>query len=135
MRFLKDKIGFDFNYYTRENTNQILPLTVPSTSGYNTALVNAGNITNDGYELAITLKPIKTNDFDWEINFNAAKANTIVKELAPGITNYVLPTFAAYSVGTNVSGGVNSFGPTVNARVGEKFGLLVVVVPSEDSRL
>ncbi len=125
VRFLKDKIGFDFTYYKRENTDQILPLSVPSTSGYNTALVNAGNITNQGMELAVTIKPIKTNDFDWEINFNAAKATTKVIELAAGLTNYVLPTFAAYGIGSNVSGAVNAFGPTVNARVGEEFGLLV----------
>jgi len=125
VRFLKDRIGFDFTYYNRENINQILPLSVPSTSGYNTALVNAGNITNYGLELAATFIPVKKANFEWEVNFNVARARTIVKELAEGLNNYQLPTFAAYGVGTNVSGSSTAFGPTVNARVGEAFGLLV----------
>ena len=125
IKFLKDRIGFDFTYYNRENINQILPLSVPSTSGYNTALVNAGNITNYGVELAATFIPVKKSNFEWEINFNIARARTIVKELAEGLNNYQLPTFAAYGIGTNVSGSSTAFGPTVNARVGEEFGLLV----------
>lgn len=125
VKFLKDRIGFDFTYYSRENINQILPLSVPSTSGFNTALVNAGNITNYGLEIAATFIPVKQKNFEWEVNFNVARARTIVKELAEGLTNYQLPTFAAYGIGTNVSGSSTAFGPTVNARVGEAFGLLV----------
>ncbi len=125
IKFLKDRIGFDFTYYSRENINQILPLSVPSTSGFNTALVNAGNITNYGLELAATFIPVRKKNFEWEVNFNIARARTIVKELAEGLTNYQLPTFAAYGIGTSVSGSSTAFGPTVNARVGEAFGLLV----------
>lgn len=125
VKFLKDRIGFDFTYYNRENINQILPLSVPSTSGYGTALVNAGNITNYGLELAATFIPVKKSNFEWEINFNIARARTVVKELAEGLNNYQLPTFAAYGIGSNVSGSSTAFGPTVNARVGEAFGLLV----------
>ncbi|SOE22198.1 TonB-linked outer membrane protein, SusC/RagA family [Spirosomataceae bacterium TFI 002] len=125
LRFLRDKIGFDFTYYNRENTNQILPLSVPSSSGYSTALVNAGNIQNQGIELAMNINPIKNDNFNWEINFNIAKATTIVNELAEGIDNYVLPTFATYGIGTQVSGSSTAFGPSVNAKVGEAFGTLI----------
>lgn len=125
LRFIKDKIGIDFTYYNRENTNQILPLSVPSSSGYSTALVNAGNIQNKGIEIAMNINPIKNDNFNWEINFNIAKATTIVNELAEGIDNYQLPTFRTYGIGSNVAGSSTAFGPTVNAKVGEAFGTLI----------
>lgn len=125
LRFLKDRIGFDFTYYNRDNKNQILPLSVPSSSGFSTALVNAGLINNNGLELAMNIYPIKSENFNWEINFNIAKARTVVEELAEGLDNYQLPTFAVYGIGTRVSGSSTAFGPTVNARVGEQFGLLI----------
>lgn len=127
LRFLKDRIGFDFTYYNRDNINQILPLSIPSTSGYSTALVNAGNINNNGLELAMNFTPVKKENFKWEINVNLAKARTKVVELAEGLDNYVLPTNSVsgnnYTLGN--AGSSVAFGPTVNARVGEAFGLLV----------
>ncbi len=125
VKFLDNRIGLDFTVYKRENTNQILPLSVSATSGYTQAMVNAGNITNQGVELAAMFIPIKNNDFNWSINLNLAKARTRVVELADGLDNYVLPTFAVYSAGANVSGSSVAFGPTVNAKVGEPFGTLI----------
>jgi TonB-linked SusC/RagA family outer membrane protein len=124
VKFLDNRIGLDFTVYKRRNTNQILPLSVSSTSGYSQAMVNAGEITNQGVELAALFIPVKTNDFDWNINLNLARARTEVVELADGLDNYVLPTFAVYSAGA-VSGSSVAFGPTVNAKVGEPFGMLV----------
>ncbi len=125
VRFLDNRIGFDFTVYRRENTDQILPLGVSATSGYTQAMVNAGNITNRGVELAATFIPVKKDDFDWTINFNVARARTDVVELADGLDNFVLPNFAVYNAGANLSGSSTAFGPTVNARVDEPFGMLV----------
>jgi hypothetical protein len=125
VKFLDNRIGFDFTVYNRENTNQILPLSVSAASGFTQAMVNAGNISNSGVELAATFIPVKKDDFDWTINFNVARARTKVVELADGLDNYVLPNFAVYSAGANVSGASNAFGPTVNAKVGQPFGELV----------
>ncbi len=121
VKFLDNRIGLDFTVYQRRNTNQILPLSVSSTSGYSQAMVNAGEITNRGVELAALFIPVKTNDFDWNINLNLARARTEVVELADGLDNYVLPTFGVYGG----SGSSTAFGPSVNARVGEPFGTLI----------
>ncbi|MFB9293097.1 SusC/RagA family TonB-linked outer membrane protein [Persicitalea jodogahamensis] len=125
VKFLDNRIGFDFTVYNRDNTNQILPLSVSAASGYTQAMVNAGKINNSGVELATTFIPVQKDDFDWTINVNLAKARTKVVELADGLDNYVLPTFAVYSAGANLSGSSVAFGPTVNAKVGEPFGELV----------
>ncbi|TDB65174.1 SusC/RagA family TonB-linked outer membrane protein [Arundinibacter roseus] len=125
VKFLDNRIGLDFTVYSRRNTDQILPLSVSAASGYTQAMVNAGEITNKGIEIAATFVPVRANDFDWTVNFNLARARTEVVELADGLNNYVLPNFAVYSAGSNVSGSSVAFGPTVNAKVGEPFGMLV----------
>ena len=125
VKFLDNRIGFDLTVYNRKNTNQILPLSVSATSGFSQAMVNAGEITNRGVELAAMFVPVRANDFDWSINVNVARARTEVVELADGLDNYVLPNFAVYSAGTNVAGSSVAFGPTVNAKVGQPFGMLV----------
>lgn len=125
VKFLDNRIGLDFSIYKRDNTNQILPLSVAATSGYTQAMVNAGNITNNGVELAASFIPVRSNDFNWSINVNLARARTKVVELADGLDNYQLPNFAVYSAGANLSGSSTAFGPTVNARVGEPFGTLI----------
>jgi TonB-linked SusC/RagA family outer membrane protein len=125
VKFLDNRIGLDFTVYKRRNTNQILPLSVSATSGFTQAMVNAGEITNQGVELAALFVPVRNNDFNWNINLNLARARTHVVELADGLDNYVLPNFAVYSAGANLSGSSTAFGPTVNAKVGEPFGMLV----------
>jgi TonB-linked SusC/RagA family outer membrane protein len=111
MKFLKNRVGFDLTYYTDVNENQILQLTVPATSGYSVAIINAGKITREGVELQLNLIPIKTRNFNWDLTFNWATNTSIVEELADGLDNRQL--------------GTSAFGPTLNARVGEEWGTLI----------
>ncbi|MFQ5570271.1 MAG: SusC/RagA family TonB-linked outer membrane protein, partial [Rhodothermales bacterium] len=53
-RFLDNRLGLDFTYYSAETSNQILSTTVPVTSGYNSKIINAGSIENSGVELLFT---------------------------------------------------------------------------------
>ncbi len=87
-----NRIGLDFSYYVDNNTNQILGLDVASASGFTTAQINAGNIQRKGVELALNGSPFQGKNFRWDVSVNFAKANSIVKELAPGINNYIYNT-------------------------------------------
>lgn len=92
MRFLKDRVGFDFAYYVDNNTNQILGLNVAPASGFTTAQINAGNIQRKGWELSINGTPIRNDNFTWNASFNISKAQSIVKELASGLETYLYDT-------------------------------------------
>ena len=72
LRFLRDRLLFDINYYNRSAKDQIIPLTVSSTSGYSSALVNAGEIDNWGWEFALGGTPIRNDNFSWDLNANIA---------------------------------------------------------------
>jgi TonB-linked SusC/RagA family outer membrane protein len=109
MAFLGSRVGFDFTYYNAHTLNQILPVTVPTTTGYSRKYINAGEVANKGVELSIFATPVKTESFSWTVNANWARNRNKVIALAEG-ENMILATYQ-----TSV---------TSNAAVGKPFGLL-----------
>lgn len=108
-RFFQNRIGIDVAYYDTKNTNEILALTVPGSSGFSSAWINAGEIQSKGIELALSATPIQTRDFTWDFIFNIGANTSIVNELTEGLDNYVLDGRAWGSL-------------SVNAPVGEEWG-------------
>lgn len=112
LKFFNNRVSLEFTAYKNDNKNQILPLTVPAASGYSSTLINAGLIQTQGFELHIGATPVKTSSgFTWDTDINFDHSTSKVVELASGLTNYQLggPTWRTL---------------TVNARVGEQWGLL-----------
>lgn len=118
MRFLRNRLGFDVTYYKDENRDQILQLSVPSSSGYTAAIVNAGNITREGVELQLTATPVQNRNFSWDVTFNWAQNTSKVEELADGLDNRVIG-------GSGFEGGPFWNGISLNARVGQEWGTIV----------
>ena len=79
LSFLKSRLGFNINWYTKKVEDLIFDPTIASTTGYSTYLDNFGSLTNRGFELMITGVPVKLKDFTWNIsllyNRNRNKAN------------------------------------------------------------
>jgi TonB-linked SusC/RagA family outer membrane protein len=69
-RLFKSKLGIDFAIYDRKTTNDIVGASISSTSGYNSALFNIGEVTNRGVELLLSYKVGNSKDFSWEPSFN-----------------------------------------------------------------
>ena len=114
LRFLRDRIGLDLTYYSGKTTNQIIPLGTTPTTGYTRQFINAGEITNSGFEVSLDLVPVRTKDFTWDIMFNLGRnTNTIVDLNAddPTLTN--LPIINA------------PFAVSLNAFEGEPFGTIL----------
>ncbi len=85
-RFLKSRLGVDISYYNAKVIDEILPLTLPSTSGGTSILTNIGTLRNTGLEVAITATPISTKSFVWDTRFNFASNANKVEKLANGAT-------------------------------------------------
>ncbi|KOS08224.1 TonB-dependent receptor [Flavobacterium akiainvivens] len=69
-RMFDSRFNVDFTYYNRKTTNDIVAATISSTSGFNTALFNVGEISNKGVEVLVGGTPIKTDNFSWETSVN-----------------------------------------------------------------
>jgi TonB-linked SusC/RagA family outer membrane protein len=85
LRFFRNRIGVDFNYYDRSTTDLIWNVTLPVSTGYTSQTLNLGEVTNKGVELMVTLIPVKTKDFEWKFTVNYAKNNNKLVSLIPGL--------------------------------------------------
>lgn len=112
LKFLKNRIGLDFTYYSQISKNQIMGMASSWTTGYNYRLINAGKIENKGIEIALSTRPIQTRDFSWDINLNFSKNSNKVKELDGESDMFELEKASWLDV-------------QVAAKVGENFGSIV----------
>lgn len=108
-RFLRDRIGIDIAYYQTTSRNQIIPVSLPGSTGYRAAIQNTGEISNKGIELALTATPVQTKNFSWDLTAIYYQNRSKVVSLAPGLDNLVI-------------GGVTV---NSNAQVGQPYGVLV----------
>jgi TonB-linked SusC/RagA family outer membrane protein len=111
LRFLENRIGLDFTVYKVNTFNQILALPVSSTTGFQSLIVNAGEMENKGIEVMLSGTPIERNGFSWDVNLNLARNRNTVLELAEGQDNFEL----GGRDGTN----------SVNATVGQPYGTII----------
>lgn len=81
LRFLKDRIRFDFTYYNAITKDQIISLPIPISSGYEQLVVNGGKVKSTGVEIIAGITPIKSNNFKWNTTFNFAKNKATIEEL------------------------------------------------------
>lgn len=87
LRFLDNRLGFDFAWYKKNSFNQILSLNTNSESGVSSRTINAGNIQNQGIELLITAQPIRSKNFNWNMTFNLTHNRNKIVSLYPGVTS------------------------------------------------
>jgi TonB-linked SusC/RagA family outer membrane protein len=130
LRFLANRVRFDANYYFRESKDQIIPLSIPSSTGFSSALINAGNIQNNGFEFSLGGTVIKNRDIMWDIDANIGINRSKVVDLYQDLQNLQV----GVNDGSVLPGLTNtpaSFGFTgsprisLNAFKGESFGQLI----------
>ncbi|MEJ7767967.1 MAG: SusC/RagA family TonB-linked outer membrane protein [Chitinophagaceae bacterium] len=114
LKFFNNRLGVEFTYYTQQNKNQIINLSVSGASGFDQTVVNAGLIENKGIEISLTGRPVQTKFFSWDATFNFARNNSMIKELYPGIN--------VYQLDVNTYSSVSIF---LNSTVNQGFGSLV----------
>jgi len=107
---LNKRLGLDLSFYKNNTTNQIMPVTVSTATGYSSTFVNAGEIQNQGVEIMLNGAPVVSKDFRWDITLNWAKNVNEVVSLADGIENLQIAA---------LQGGV-----TINARKGQPYGTI-----------
>ncbi len=79
MKFFNNRLGFDFTYYYSLTKNQIM--TVPMSGEFSAKYINAGKILNQGVELMLYTTPVRTKDFEFNLDMSLAHNNTTVVEL------------------------------------------------------
>lgn len=83
-KFFNNRLGIDISYYNAQVRDQILPLTIPASSGATSVLTNIGTLRNKGIEIGITGTPVQTKHFNWYAGVNIAHNKNVVEKLASG---------------------------------------------------
>ncbi|WP_439555577.1 SusC/RagA family TonB-linked outer membrane protein [Dyadobacter sp.] len=107
-RFLNNRLGLDLTFYNRKTTNDIVTSNIATSSGYTSALLNVGELSNKGIELLINGTPVRANNFTWDVSYNMAYNQSRIIKLADNLPNL--------SIGTGVGGGL------INNVVGGTYG-------------
>ncbi|WP_339757068.1 SusC/RagA family TonB-linked outer membrane protein [Algoriphagus aquimarinus] len=87
---LQNRLKFDVTYFNTDNKNQILPVTLPSSSGFTSKYVNAGLVNSKGWEVMLGVTPIRTDDVTLDLNFNYSKYRSSILELTDEVDVFYL---------------------------------------------
>ena len=100
MAFFHNRLAFDFSFYNRNTNNQTLSMSLDNATGFSSRNVNIGKIRNTGIELSLTGTPIKTRDWQWDLNWNISHNKSKVVDLSSDIGDEVL--IFGFSGGTSL---------------------------------
>jgi TonB-linked SusC/RagA family outer membrane protein len=91
LRGFDNRLGLDVAYYKKNAFDQILKISVPAATGYSYKIDNAGNIQNQGWEIALNATPLKTaGGFQWETLLNWSKNVNKIIELTADTKKQIL---------------------------------------------
>ena len=88
LKFWENRFNIDATYYRSNTMNQTFKVDLPSSSGYKQAVVQTGNVQNQGLELALGFND-EWAGFGWSTNATFTMNRNKVVKLAGGATNPV----------------------------------------------
>jgi len=92
MSFLKNKIHLETNVYQTNTKDQTIPADISAATGFLKALINAGELQNQGIEIDLKFTPIiSVGDFTWNAGINYSYTRSKVLSIMPGINEIPIP--------------------------------------------
>lgn len=84
MGFFNDRLGFDIDYYNKNIRNDIVTTAVSNSTGYETAVLNVGELSDEGIEVLLRGTPVKMKNFSWNAVLTFSTLNNRVVSLGEG---------------------------------------------------
>ncbi|MEM8966324.1 MAG: SusC/RagA family TonB-linked outer membrane protein [Bacteroidota bacterium] len=109
LQLFDGRVGIDFTYYNTLTSDQIISVAIPQSTGFEAVRTNIGEVRNRGIEALLSVTPVQTANFNWDMIFNFTRNRQSVEQLAPGLDELALTS--GFS------------GLSVRAEPGEDFGL------------
>ncbi|MBT1699746.1 SusC/RagA family TonB-linked outer membrane protein [Fulvivirgaceae bacterium PWU4] len=67
------RVGLNLTVYRNLTTNHIVPIPIDPTTGFSRAVINAGEVRNQGVEVVLNGTPVRTPGFSWNTTITWAK--------------------------------------------------------------
>jgi len=104
IKFMKNRLGAEFTYFTSINGPIIYQLAVAPSTGYATQSVNAITSKKKGWELSLNGTPIRTSrGFSWDVMLNVSTFKETLKEIYDGVSSLPINNHN-YQVGERLDG-------------------------------
>lgn len=82
--FFNRRLQVDASFYWKRTKDAFMTKTISTVNGYDSYVVNGGDIDNDGYSVGVTVRPIDTRDWQWSVSTNFSRAINRIKSLPAG---------------------------------------------------
>ncbi len=92
------RLRIDFEYFYKKTTDMLLNFPMALSTGFTGYLDNVGDMRNTGFELKLGATPVRTADFEWNIDVMLNRTNNKVLKLT-GDTDEILNGFRSIKVG------------------------------------
>jgi len=97
MKFLNNRLGLDFTYFDREDSNLPVAISAAGSTGYTGLNVNSKITSSAGVELMLSGTPIMTDDLRWDVSVNFATVKKTVDFIYEGIERNILQSWLSWS--------------------------------------
>ena len=121
LKLFNSKVGLDVSYYRKITNDQILAAQVSDASSYTNQLINVGRSMNKGLEVLLTVTPVNTKSFRWDVSANVSYNTSEVLQLGQSPADTVI----------SVGGGGGRF---VKQVVGKPIGALYTFLYRRDDQ-
>ncbi len=108
-----NRLNFTIEVYKKKTDDLLQNLIIPSSTGFQTKLVNSGSVENKGLELTLSGIVAKSKDFEWNANANISFNRNKILSLSADVTE---------QYGRNISTGDAPFIQTVGKPIGALYG-------------
>ena len=99
--FLNGRIAGVFDIYKSYTNDLLLQQSLPALIGYTSTYNNIGKTENFGYDITLNLVPVRTKDWEWTVDINAAYTKNVITELSNGKEDDINNGwFIGYSLGS-----------------------------------
>lgn len=123
------KVLFDFTYFVKDQNNQLGGIPLVQGTGFTSMTTNVGDVRNEGYEWGLTLNPVRTKDWNWDLTTTFTHYKAHIKRLSPKFApaGYI---FASYDGKTKVKiaegeeiGNIYEENPILRVKTGKYAGI------------
>src|SRR6185436_17666815 len=81
LSFFSGKTDLSVTHYNSKSSDVVFGVSLPPSTGYTSVNLNAGELTNKGWELTATVRPVQRPDFSFELGANWARNRNLVTSL------------------------------------------------------
>jgi outer membrane receptor protein involved in Fe transport len=94
-QMFENRIKLNASVYKRLAKDQIILRPLDPSTGFGSTYINAGTISNKGIEASLTVTPVKSGDFVWDLTANFTKNVSKVESLPEGSKEILINGFSS----------------------------------------